>query len=142
MKKFFKVCSLIIFTGAIFLLLSCTKVKQPVLIMDTDWEVSSITSPDQIFNLVSPTPYKVNFKKDNIYTMRLDINSCGSTYTLENGDNIHIEPIACTLICCDKPYADSLLRILKDVKNYKITGESLELIAPTRIINLVKVNKK
>jgi len=110
--------------------------------MDTDWEVSSITAPNQIFIMISPTPYKVNFKKDNIYTMRLDINSCGSTYTLENGNNIHIEPIYCTLICCDKPYADTLLRILKDVKSYKITGEDLELIAPDRIINLTKVNKK
>jgi heat shock protein HslJ len=122
------------------LLATCTKEKQPNPIVDTEWEVWSITAPDRIFILISPTPYHINFQKDNIYTMRLDVNSCGSTYTLENESNINIDPIYCTEICCDKAYADTLIRILKDVNSYKITGEDLELIATDRIINLTKVN--
>ncbi|MCX6254880.1 MAG: META domain-containing protein [Bacteroidia bacterium] len=122
------------------LFFTCTKEIQTDPIIDTEWEVWSITAPDRIFILISPTPYHINFQKDNIYTMRLDVNSCGSTYTLENESNIYIDPIYCTEICCDKAYADTLIRILKDVNSYKITGEDLKLISPTRIINLTQVN--
>jgi hypothetical protein len=74
--------------------------------------------------------------------MRLDVNSCGSTYRLENDNNIFIDPVYCTEICCDKTFADSLINILKNVNSFNITGEDLELISPNRIINLIKLNNK
>ncbi len=140
MNRIFKVFSCILLMAIVTFLSDCTKEKQTYLIIDTDWEVWSITAPNRDFILISPTPYPVNFQKDNIYTMRLDVNSCGSNYRLENENKIYIDPIYCTLICCDKPFADTLISILKDVSSYRITGEDLELIAPNRIINLTKVN--
>ena len=140
MKRFFKIFSVILLTTIVTFLSDCTKDNQTYSIIDTEWEVWSITAPNREFILISPTPYPVSFQKDNIYTMRLDVNSCGSTYRIEDENNIDIEPIYCTLICCDKPFADTLINILKDVKSYKITGDDLELLASNRIINLTKVN--
>lgn len=91
-------------------------------------------------SIISPAPYLITFKNDNIYNMRLDVNSCGSTYKIDDENLIDIEPIYCTEICCDKPFADTLRNVLIIVKSYKITGEDLELIAPNRIINLTKIN--
>jgi hypothetical protein len=71
--------------------------------------------------------------------MRLDVNSCGSTYKIYNENLIDIEPIYCTEICCDKPFADTLRNVLNIVKSYKITGDELELIATNRIVNLTKI---
>jgi hypothetical protein len=123
------------------LLSTCNKETVASTIEGTKWKVWSITAPDKDFILVSPTPYQVSFNKDNIYNMRLDINSCGSTYKVEDENKISIEPIACTEICCDKAFADTLLNILRRVNSYNISRESLELISSDRIINLTKVVK-
>ena len=120
---------------------SCHKETLTSSIEGTKWKVWSITAPDRKYILISPTPYQVNFNKDNIYNMRLDINSCGSTYKVEDENKISIEPIACTKICCDKAFADTLLNILKKVNIYNISQESLELISSNRIINLTKVTE-
>ena len=118
--------------------------KEPLLnpIVDTSWEVWSITSPNRIYIIISPTPYEINFQKEDILTMSLDVNTCGGTYKVENNTDIHIEPLYCTEICCDKPFADTLLNILPKVNSYKITGEDLELISSNRIINLTKITKE
>jgi|WetSurMetagenome_2_1015567.scaffolds.fasta_scaffold483385_1 heat shock protein HslJ len=120
---------------------SCHKEPVTSSIEGTKWKVWSITAPDRDFILISPTPYQVSFNKDNIYNMRLDINSCGSTYKVEDENKIFIEPIACTEICCDKAFADTLLNILKRVNSYNISQESLELISSNRIINFTKVTE-
>lgn len=123
------------------LLSSCHKEPVTSSIEGTKWKVWSITSPDRKYILISPTPYQVSFNKENIYNMRLDINSCGSTYLVEDENKITIEPIACTEICCDKAYADTLLNILTKVTSYNISKGSLELISSNRIINLTKVTE-
>jgi heat shock protein HslJ len=120
-------------------LLSCNKEPVSSSIEGTKWRVWSITAPDRDFILVSPSPYQVSFKKDNIYNMTLDVNSCFSTYKVEDENTISIEPIACTEICCDKAFADTLLNILRRVNCYNIFQESLELKASNRIINLTKI---
>ena len=123
------------------LLSTCNKETVTSTIEGTKWKVWSITAPDRDYILISPTPYQVSFNKDNIYNMRLDINSCGSTYKVEDENKISIEPIACTEICCDKAFADTLLNILKRVNSYNISQESLELKSTNRIINLTKVTE-
>jgi heat shock protein HslJ len=123
------------------LLSTCNKETLTSTIEGTKWKVWSITAPDRDYILISPTPYQVSFNKDNIYNMRLDINSCGSTYKVEDENKISIEPIACTEICCDKAFADTLLNILKGVNSYNMSQESLELISTNRIINLTKVTQ-
>jgi hypothetical protein len=138
MNRLLKIFSFILLTVFVTILLDCTKERQKYSIINTDWEVWSIISPDRLFFLKSPTPYPVHFQKDNIFTIRLDVNSCGSTYRVHDENLIDIEPICCTLICCDKPFADTLCNILKDVNSFKITGKYLELLAPNRIINLTK----
>ena len=140
--KSFKLSSFCLFTilaGQLFL--TCKKETLTSSIEGTKWKVLSITAPDNDYVLISPTPYQVSFNKDNIYNMILDINSCGSTYKVEDENKISIEPIACTEICCDKAYANTLLNILQSVNSYNISGESLELISSDRIINLTKVSK-
>jgi hypothetical protein len=123
------------------LLSSCNKETVTLSIEGTRWKVWSITAPDRDYVLISPTPYQVSFNKDNIYNMRLDINSCGSTYKVEDENKISIGPIACTEICCDKVFSDTLLNILKRVNSYNISQESLELISSNRIINLTKATE-
>lgn len=123
------------------LILSCHKETEPASIEGTKWKVWSITAPYRVYILISPTPYLVTFNKDNTYNMRLDVNSCGSTYEVEDENKISIAPIACTQICCDKSFADTLLKILIKVTNYNISQESLELISSNRIINLKEVKE-
>jgi hypothetical protein len=123
------------------LLPTCNKETMTSSLEGTKWKVWSITAPNRVYILISPTPYQVSFNKDNIYNMRLDINSCGSTYKVEDENKISIEPIACTEICCDKPFADTLINILKRVNSYNLSRESLELISTSRIINLTKVTE-
>jgi hypothetical protein len=139
MKKVLKIISFLLTLMIVPLVLSCTKEKQSNPLIDTKWEVWSITAPERDFIIISPTPYLITFKKDNVYNMRLDVNSCGSTYKIYNENLIDIEPIYCTEICCDKPFADTLRNVLNIVKSYKITGDELELIATNRIVNLTKI---
>lgn len=140
MNRFFKIFSIIFLASIVPFFSVCTKEQKTYPLNDTEWEVWSITAPDNDFILIAPTPYPVNFHKDNIFNIRLDVNSCGSTYRLEAENNIYIDPIYCTLVCCDSDFANTLIDILKDVNSYKITGEDLELFSPDRIINLRKVN--
>lgn len=122
---------------------TCSKEKEHQIspLMETKWKVWSITAPDRRYILISPTPYQITFNEDNVYNMKLDVNSCGSTYKIENGNKITIDPIYCTEICCDKAFADTLLNILKKVDTFKMSGDTLELLSSNRIINISKANK-
>jgi len=141
MKRFIKIFLIILLTLIVLFLSVCSKEQNTYSIINTEWEVLSITSPDRILFLKSPTPYHVNFHKDNIFNISLDVNSCGSSYRIEDENIIFIEPIYCTEVCCDKAFANTLLNVLKDVNSYKIISEDLTLFAPESIINLSKVNK-
>ncbi len=136
MNKIIKIFSFILLTTLILFLSVCTKQQQTHSLIDTEWEVWSITAPDRIFILKSPTPYPVKFLKDSTFTIGLDVNTCGGTYSLDNENYIHINTIYCTEMCCDSVFADTLINIFRDIHSYKIVGDNLELIAQNRIINL------
>ena len=142
MKNMLKIPLAFITTVMAIFLSTCTEKDHINPIIDTDWEVYSITSPDKKYIIISPTPYEVNFQKDNVLTMRLDVNSCGGTYSVDNSTSMNIDPMYCTEICCDKPFADTLLNILPKINSYRITGDDLELISSNRIINLTKITKE
>jgi heat shock protein HslJ len=141
MIRFNKILLIILLIALLPILAVCSKNKKTYSLIDTEWEVVSITSPNIHSFLKSPTSYHVNFQKNNIFNISLDVNSCGSTYRIDGDNNISIDPLACTKVCCDKQFADTLINILKDVKSYKIAGENLELFSADKIINLSKVNK-
>lgn len=132
--------SIILLTAIVPFFTLCTKDQRSFQIINTEWEVRSITAPDPQFILIAPTPYPVKFMEDSIFTIRLDVNSCGSTYRLEAENNINFNSVGCTKICCDSAFANSLINILKDVYSFNIVGNDLKLFAPDRIINLKKVN--
>lgn len=140
MNGYSKILQIMLLIAIVPFLAVCTKNKKTYSLIDTEWEVVSITSPNIHSFLKSPTSYHVNFQKDNIFNISLDVNSCGSTYRIDGDNNISIDPLACTKVCCDKEFASTLIDLLRDVKSYKINGEVLELFAADKIINLSKVN--
>ena len=139
MSRIIKIFSFILLTTLILFLSVCTEKQQTYSLIDTEWEVLSITAPDRIFILISPTPYPVKFLKDITFTIGLDVNTCGGTYSLDNENYIHINTVYCTKICCDSVFADTLINIFRDIYSYKIVEDNLELIATNRIINLRNV---
>ncbi len=141
MNRFIKIFLIILLASIVPFFSLCTKEQKNYPLFDTEWEVSSISLPHFSYLLESPTPYQVDFHKDKIFNIKLDVNSCGSTYSLESENIIHIAPLYCTEVCCDKEFANMLINVLKDVRSYKIEGEELELFANDTIIYLSRVKK-
>lgn len=131
--------SLIFLTAIVPFFTLCTKDKCSPGIQNTEWEVRTITAQDPGFILIATTPYPLKFMEDSTFIIRLDVNSCESTYRLETENNISINPVGCTKVCCDSAFADTLLNLLKDVYRFNIAGNDLKLFTPDRIINLKKV---
>lgn len=138
MNKSIKSFLFILFTGLFLILSLCTKDHETYSLIDTEWEVSSITAPNRIYILIAPTPYPIMFLYDSTFSVRLDVNICEGKYSLEDKNNIKINTILCTEICCDSDFADTLKYVFSNIQSYKIIGDKLELIAPNRIINLEK----
>ena len=85
---------------------------------------------------------KFSFIQDNSVNLKLDVNSCFSTYRANSDGSIKIQPFGCTKMCCDDPFADTLKPALNEVTGYKRDNDSLELFTPVRTIKLISIKNK
>jgi heat shock protein HslJ len=140
MKKSFNVLA-VIFLISPFFLIKCSKEKENK-ISDNSWRVLSIMSSDNQNILNAPSLFEIQFLKDNSVNLKLDVNSCFSTYRISDAESIKIQSFGCTKMCCDDPFADNLIQALIEVTSYKKDKDSLELLSKDRTIRLISIKNK
>jgi len=69
--------------------------------------------------------YVLEFKADSSITIKLDVNNCFSKYKLTNKNEITINTLGCTKVCCDSEFAQNLAQTLSKMEFFKIKGNDL-----------------
>lgn len=137
MKKSYSVYTVVLIFAAALALAGCAKDKQTQL-SGTTWEVTGVSSPDGIYTLAIPVPIRLSFGRAGDLTLKLDVNSCMSTYTIKDSDKIKIEPFGCTKMCCDNESSEAVKSLLSQITAYRITVSQLELSNADRIVKLAR----
>lgn len=117
----------------------CGKDKQTQLA--GSWDVTSVISPDGSYTLAVPAPIKLSFGKAGDISLQLDVNSCMSSFTIQDSGKIKIEPFGCTKMCCDNESSETVKSLLSQVTTYHINISQLELATADRIIKLVRITE-
>jgi len=137
MKKTFSAITVLIIAFTAFTLTGCSKDKQTQL-AGSEWDITSVGSPDGSYSLAVPVPLRLSFGKSGDVTLKLDVNSCMSTFTIQAPGKIKIETFGCTKMCCDNESSEVVRALLTEVTEYNISPGKLELRASGKIISLVR----
>lgn len=107
------------------------------------WEVEKL-EPKGIFKKsIWPDDFKpvVTFYEDGTMGLRLSRNGCGGNFAVSNSNDIIIEDIYCTLVCCDDEFSQKCYELLRDVTSYSLeTQNSLKLHSGWVDIKLNRLN--
>lgn len=101
--------------------------------LEGDWRVVSM----QTTGLASdnaPEDYILQFGEDGHLNLRLDVNNCSGRFNTFNDSSLEIEPMGCTRVCCDTPFAERLILTLSDMEHFAIQGKRLTLHGANGII--------
>lgn len=120
------------FFSAFLILVACNKDKVSVVEdICHSWEAKSFMSIESVaYPKNENTTILLTFKKDGTYSLKLDINSCGGTFTSGKNSKLEIESPACTEACCDSKFSQKLATMLPDVTTYEIDRSVLKLHIP------------
>jgi len=91
------------------------------------WEVISLYNEGALSPQNELSEYILEFENDSVFTLKLDVNNCGSKYLDLGNNDIRFESIGCTKICCDTDYADKLLMTIYNTMNFEINQNILSL---------------
>ncbi len=72
----------------------------------------------------------LTFSKSGTYSLKLDINSCGGSFTMGQNNQLKVESPACTEACCDSKFSEKLAAMLPKVTSFEIEGKILKLNVP------------
>ncbi len=72
----------------------------------------------------------LTFKKDGTYSLKLDINNCGGSFTSGKDNQLLIGSTACTEACCDSKFSEKLASMISRVTSYEVNRETLKLNVP------------
>jgi heat shock protein HslJ len=121
-----------IFLSVFSVLISCK--REQTIQVDTiyhTWEAKTFISVESIaYPKNENTPILLTFKKDGTYSLKLDINSCGGRYHVDNSHQIEIGFPACTEACCDSQFSNKLATTLAKVNSFNIKDHTLKLNVP------------
>ncbi|MCH8545328.1 MAG: META domain-containing protein [Cryomorphaceae bacterium] len=92
-----------------------------------EWEVLQIKKSDNSNWEDAPEAYLMTFTDKDEMNVRLEVNTCGSTYNACTCGNLNIDVLACTEACCDSEFAQTLIESLSNVESYEIDGDALLL---------------
>ena len=98
-----------------------------------EWEVVSIIEPASSLPEQAENTYVLNFTDDTTYTLSLDRNNCSGDYRVKRGSKIEFSWAACTLVCCESEYAETLLGLLPGMTDYRFDKGYLILMGEGRI---------
>lgn len=101
---------LLIFSIFFVLFTSCSK-NIELEDITGKWELVKLY-PEKVVTKEKDNIYTIEFKTDNTIKVRLDVNSCWSTYNLEDNNQISFGRFGCTLVCCDTEYAEEFINIV------------------------------
>jgi heat shock protein HslJ len=116
----------------LLLLLSCNKHQD---LADNNlyhtWEAKNFMSIESVaYPKNENTPILLTFKKDGTYSLKLDINNCGGSFTSGKDNQLEFDFPACTEACCDSQFSQKLATLLPEVSTYKLDGRELKLNVP------------
>lgn len=123
------------------LTLSACLTDHTAQLLEGNWRVVSIqTTGVTSFPMISfssnnpPADYILQFGEDGNLNLRLDVNNCSSRFNIFNDSSIEIEPMVCTRVCCDTPFAEHLTGALSHMDHFDIRGKRLTLHGANGII--------
>jgi heat shock protein HslJ len=95
------------------------------------WEAKNFMSKESVaYPKNENTPILLTFKKDGTYSLKLDINNCGGSFTSGKNNQLEFDFAACTEACCDSQFSQKLATMLPEVTTYTIEGRELKLNVP------------
>jgi heat shock protein HslJ len=104
---------------------ACQKDEDPALLPGA-WQVLSIKPSGEGLQ-IAPRRYTLTFREDGGFSIPLDVNYCGGRYRSSAPGQIDLLELACTMICCDAPFAEEMAFILSTVERFDIRGRKLAL---------------
>ncbi len=114
------------------LLFSCEKSDASLDLIDYDWKVKSVENVP--LGSQADERFVLRFSNDSSSTIKLDVNSCFTSYKITGKDKIDFGVMGCTKICCDSDFAQSLAKVLDKVTDYHMEGNLLYLTGGGEII--------
>lgn len=90
------------------------------------WQVRSLLGPD--YARSATEVYVLDLSDAASFSLALDVNACGGSYTTGPRQNIRFE-LGCTEVCCDSPFAEALAGLLGRAERYGWQGGELNLLA-------------
>lgn len=87
-------------------------------LVSTKWKVVKVKSNgDESYSYTNEN-YILEFVDDTFYDINLDVNYCNGEYKLFDNGEAEIEWPSCTKACCDSEFAENLIHLLSQVKQY------------------------
>lgn len=109
---------IIIFVTAIGLILSsCKKQNSYIDITQNKWEVVKIREQSSFSYENANKRYVLEFN-NNEFNINLDVNNCFGKYQIISREEIEIESLGCTEICCDSDFAENLSHLFPKMTKY------------------------
>jgi heat shock protein HslJ len=110
---------------------SCNKDEVANSVLYSTWEAKSFMSIESVaYPKNENKPILLTFKKDGTFSLKLDINNCGGTFTSGNDNQLLIASPACTEACCDSKFSEKLASMISRVTSYEIERNTLKLNVP------------
>ena len=115
----------------LFVLVSCSDDAGIDPNLYQTWEAKNFISLESVaYPKNDNTKILLTFNKSGTYQLKLDINSCGGAFTSGEGNQLEINPVACTEICCDSKFSEKLTGTLAKITSFSIAGKMLKLNVP------------
>ena len=90
------------------------------------WKVSSLLKDGTSIVQNTNDTLIITFSNNKTVSVKLEINSCSGNFTLTD-NTLEINPLLCTLACCDSEFSSDLLYTLQRIDSYHFSGEDLTL---------------
>lgn len=111
-------------------LVSCRDTTSPSDLMGGPWRLQRMRVPASrdVITVAEPERFTVEFAADDRLLVRADCNTCGGSYLLDEGDDLTVSQLACTLIACPGASLDSqFLGILTDANSADVDDAELAI---------------
>lgn len=109
------------------LISACSKNSTNVDITEYYWNVTVVQKPGEQKPTIANGNYIVRFDTNGTFTLQLDVNGCGGSYSLGNKGSITFSNLFCTHVCCDSQIGEPIAEILPTVRSYSFKGNYLIL---------------
>lgn len=125
---------LLVSLSFILIITSCEKEKVDVLLTNSNWEVEKYKLNVDGEYLSSSESYILKFGDDTGFSIFLDVNGCGGSYSVSANGDLVISQLYCTEVCCDSDYALNLIQLLPKMNSFYGLGDELVLEGEGKII--------